>query len=418
MATFSKNFKNKNQSQGFIPKSILDNLNSKLKNNLEYVYCGDDTYILTSNSDEMEIKIKNFDVENIEEIKDKLGKDNLRMDELLEYAYNAQKKLVLLPRENFEQYINGVLVDNDKFMIGKSTVHLNEGKYFITPSKMDTVAKFLIGSKNNAKEILFYRRPIESLTKVRFSTGNDEKIYIQYIIDKEKGIINFTIKSNDNNIESIDEYIEVNECIRDILVDGLYIENSLINIDKSTQNDLYIDDVKNKINIWKKVKKIEEVLNLKFDIKSFDLDEEGIEDIFVLYKTLVEKKAVKRYEKIENFSYKSDQIEDDTIEDLKKVKGSGIYLEHECTYILNIFKKDYEFYGVIGYFNMYISKIENDKKEKQYNVYMKNYKDKQMYSGMILFQNKDEVNEFKKDTNHVDKLHNAVPIFEEIEGNK
>ena len=49
---------------------------------------------------------------------------------------------------------------------------------------------------------------------------------------------------------------------------------------------------------------------------------------------------------------------------------------------------------------------------------MKNYKDKQMYSGMILFQNKDEVNEFKKDTNHVDKLHNAVPIFEEIEGNK
>lgn len=91
VATFSKNFKNKNQSQGFIPKSILDNLNSKLKNNLEYVYCGDDTYILTSNSDEMEIKIKNFDVENIEEIKDKLGKDNLRMDELLEYAYNAQK---------------------------------------------------------------------------------------------------------------------------------------------------------------------------------------------------------------------------------------------------------------------------------------------------------------------------------------
>ena len=157
---------------------------------------------------------------------------------------------------------------------------------------------------------------------------------------------------------------------------------------------------------------------MKFDIKSFDLDEEGIEDIFVLYKTLVEKKAVKRYEKIENFSYKYDQIEDDTIEDLKKVKGSGIYLEHECTYILNIFKKDYEFYGVIGYFNMYISKIENDKKEKQYNVYMKNYKDKQMYSGMILFQNKDEVNEFKKDTNHVDKLHNAVPIFEEIEGNK
>lgn len=418
MSTFSKNFKNKNQSQGFIPKPILDNLNSKLKNNLEYVYCGDDTYILTSNSDEMEIKIKNFDVENIEEIKDKLGKDNLRMDELLEYAYNAQKKLVLLPRENFEQYINGVLVDNDKFMIGKSTVHLNEGKYFITPFKMDTVAEFLIGSKNNAKEILFYRKPIESLTKVRFSTGNDEKIYIQYIIDKEKGIINFTIKSNDNNIESIDEYIEVNECIRDILVDGLYIENSLINIDKSTQNDLYIDDVKNKINIWKKVKKIEEVLNLKFDIKSFDLDEEGIEDIFVLYKTLVEKKAVKRYEKIENFSYKYNQIEDDTIEDLKKVKGSEIYLEHECTYILNIFKKDYEFYGVIGYFNMYISKIENDKKEKQYNVYMKDYKDKQMYSGMILFQNKDEVNEFKKDTNHVDKLHNAVPIFEEIEGNK
>ena len=41
VSTFSKNFKNKNQSQGFIPKLILDNLNSELKNNLEYVYCGE-----------------------------------------------------------------------------------------------------------------------------------------------------------------------------------------------------------------------------------------------------------------------------------------------------------------------------------------------------------------------------------------
>lgn len=418
MATFSKNFKNKNQSQGFIPKTILDNLNSELKNNLEYVYCGDDTYILTSSSDEMKIKIKNFDVENIQEIKDKLGKENLRMDELLEYAYNAQKKLVLLPRENFEQYMNGVLVDNDKFMISDSHVYLNKGKYIITPPKMDTVVKRLIGSKNSEKKIVFYRRPIESLTKVRFSTGDDENVYIEYIIDKVKGIINFTIKPNDSNIQSIDEYIEVNMYIRDILVNGLYIENSLINIDKSTQNDLYIDDIKNKINIWKKVKEIEKVLSLKFDIKSFNLDEEGTEDILILYKTLVEKKAVKRYEKIEKFSYKYDQIYDDTIEGLKKVKGSEIYLEHECTYTLNIFKKDYQFYGVIGYFNMCISKIENDKKEKQYNVYMKNYKDKEMYSGMVLFQNKDEVSEFMKDSNHVDKLHNAVSIFEEFEGNK
>ena len=135
VSTFSKNFKNKNQSQGFIPKLILDNLNSELKNNLEYVYCGDDTYILTSNSDEMKIKIKNFDVQNIEEIKHKLGKDNIRIDELLEYSYNAQKELILLPKENFEQYINGVLVDNNKFMLSKSPVALNKGKYFITPPK-------------------------------------------------------------------------------------------------------------------------------------------------------------------------------------------------------------------------------------------------------------------------------------------
>ena len=98
VSTFSKNFKNKNQSQGFIPKLILDNLNSELKNNLEYVYCGDDTYILTSNSDEMKIKIKNFDVQNIEEIKHKLGKDNIRIDELLEYSYNAQKEFYCLKK--------------------------------------------------------------------------------------------------------------------------------------------------------------------------------------------------------------------------------------------------------------------------------------------------------------------------------
>ena len=371
MSTFSKNFKNKNQSQGFIPKLILDNLNSELKNNLEYVYCGDDTYILTSNSDEMKIKIKNFDVQNIEEIKHKLGKDNIRIDELLEYSYNAQKELILLPKENFEQYINGVLVDNNKFMLSKSPVALNKGKYFITPPKMDTVVKLTIGSKNNQKDIEFYRRPIESLKKVRFSTGNNENIYVEYI------------------------------------------ENLLVSTEK---NDLYVKDIKNKINIWKKVKEIKELLNLEFDIKSFDLEKEDIEHIFILYKALIEKKAVKRYEKIEKFSYKYDQIDGDMIEDLKKIKDTSIYLEHECTYILKLFKKEYEFYGVIGYFNICISKIE--KNEKQYDVYIKNYKDKNMYSGMILFQNKDEVSEFIKNSKHMDKLRKAVSIFEEFEGNK
>ena len=413
MSTFSKNFKNKNQSQGFIPKPILDNLNSKLKNDLEYVYCGDDTYILTPNSDEMKIKIKNFDIQNIEEIKQKLGKDNIKMDELLEYSYNAQKELILLPKENFEQYINGVLIDNNKFMLSKSPIALNKGKYFITPPKMDTVLKLMIGSKNNQKEIEFYRRPIDSLKKVRFSTGNNESIYVEYIIDMTQKMINFTIKSNDNNIKSIDEYIQVNEYIRDIWIDGLYIENLLVSTEK---NDLYIKDIKNKINIWKKVKEIKELLNLEFDIKSFDLEKEDIEHIFILYKVLIEKKAVKRYEKIEKFSYKYDQIDDDMIENLNNIKGTSIYLEHECTYILKLFRKEYEFYGVIGYFNICISKIDENK--KQYDVYIKKYKDKNMYNGMILFQNKEEVNEFIKDPKHVDKLRNAVSIFEEFEGNK
>lgn len=413
MSTFSKNFKNKNQSQGFIPKPILDNLNSKLKNDLEYVYCGDDTYILTSNSDEMKIKIKNFDIQNIEEIKQKLGKDNIKMDELLEYSYNAQKELILLPKENFEQYINGVLIDNNKFMLSKSPVALNKGKYFITPPKMDTVVKLTIGSKNNQKEIEFYRRPIDSLKKVRFSTGNNESIYVEYIIDMTQKMINFTIKSNDNNIKSIDEYIQVNEYIMDIWIDGLYIENLLVSTEK---NDLYIKDIKNKINIWKKVKEIKELLNLEFDIKSFDLEKEDIEHIFILYKVLIEKKAVKRYEKIEKFSYKYDQIDDDMIENLNNIKGTSIYLEHECTYILKLFRKEYEFYGVIGYFNICISKIDENK--KQYDVYIKKYKDKNMYNGMILFKNKDEVSEFIKDPKHVDKLRNAVSIFEEFEGNK
>lgn len=37
---------------------------------------------------------------------------------------------------------------------------------------------------------------------------------------------------------------------------------------------------------------------------------------------------------------------------------------------------------------------------------------------MILFQNKDEVSEFIKNSKHMDKLRKAVSIFEEFEGNK
>ena len=67
MANFIKNFKNQN---------FKDGLSSKWNGSLQYVYDQNGSYILTPTTEEVKVILKNFQVENIDEIKKNCKKEN------------------------------------------------------------------------------------------------------------------------------------------------------------------------------------------------------------------------------------------------------------------------------------------------------------------------------------------------------
>ena len=60
---------------------------------------------------------KNFEIENLDEIKDKCQKEKLTMEDLIVYSYNSQRPLTLKPLKNFQQFINNEKIDNNEFII-------------------------------------------------------------------------------------------------------------------------------------------------------------------------------------------------------------------------------------------------------------------------------------------------------------
>ena len=88
MANFIKNFKNQNYNDGFLPQSVLEELSKKWNGNLEYVYKENGTYMLEATNGKVELGFKNFEIENLDEIKDKCQKEKLTMEDLIDYSYN------------------------------------------------------------------------------------------------------------------------------------------------------------------------------------------------------------------------------------------------------------------------------------------------------------------------------------------
>ena len=88
MANFIKNFKNQNYNDGFLPQSVLEEMSKKWNGNLEYVYKENGTYMLEAKNKKIELGFKNFEIENLDEIKDKCQKEKITMEDLIDYSYS------------------------------------------------------------------------------------------------------------------------------------------------------------------------------------------------------------------------------------------------------------------------------------------------------------------------------------------
>ena len=411
MANFIKNFKNQNYNDGFLPQSVLEELSKKWNGNLEYVYKENGTYMLEAINGKVELGFKNFEIENLDEIKDKCQKEKLTMEDLIDYSYNSQRPLTLKPLKNFQQFINNEKIDNNEFIISKDIIAdpIPE-KLVIFPEKMNKSIKLKIGNGEASYVYTFIQKPIDSLTKKRFVTSPNSKLLIDYEIDNER--IKFNIEINKLQNTTIKEYLETLIFMQSLFNKGMYINDTYIKGSKG--KDEKYEKREKLIDLWNKVYQIEKILGLRFTITNDLLDKKDLDNILLLYKSFIENKALRINKKINTLSFSYENIPEWFIKDVKENKERNLCLEYSEKYNFNLLGEKIDVLKLKSYFNLFIDEIENSEETKKIHLILKENDENKTYESVQLFKNEHDLEKFFSKKDHLTELQNAeysIPIY-------
>lgn len=400
MAKFSKNFK-KNAHNEKLPESVLKEINKQFKN-FEYVE-KNGVYILVQKND-IPFHFCNFEIVNPEFYKSKFKKSDLSFDEIYSYLYNSQTSLELKEKDNTFMIIDGQKRKLSDQILSKYNIVNGTGKITITPITMNEEVYFDIGSdKTNAKKIKFARRPIDSATALKYeSIDSNEKIHIKMIL--ENHFIGIDLTLVDKNIHGSQDYLD---CLKEL--NQLYKTFYFNNQGPICFKDKKSDSIEHLIDYFEKVIELEKNLNIKFDIEQHAVTVGDMQNLGILYFSLIKKNPWRIKGKLNNVKYNWSQTPDE-IKDILENKKSDFALSFEKKENITLYKINFSLYMLYAYFNLSVSNIDTISDDEKIVYFDVNNKD--TYGTCICFKSESDLKNFMQKEDFLSKMTNATSLKE------
>lgn len=403
MAGFTQNFKRQNQDNGFLPQSIVNKMNEKWNEELEYFFNGVE-YVLRTSKKELNIKIVNFEIENLEAIERKCGKSHMTMNDILAYSYNSQNPINLILNENFKQYFNGQEVAlNEMIKLENEYVDFSDGRIILIPKKMNNILTFEVGNGNEKYSYEFIQKPIESINKMYFVSSSDSKILIEFTVEGSN--IKFNMRLNHKSLDSADEYLEILKFMQSLFDNGLYFDDYQVTI-PGIKDENY-DSRKELIDIWTKIVTLQDLLDVKFSIDNDIIASQDLFYIDTLYKSLKHEIPLSIPHTLKTIVYDEDELASETINELKKSKKRSYFLEFADEKELTILNTPFKVYELRTIFNIYISEVEKDEEQNKIILTLEENEKNRMFCSLRYFNKPEELVTFQNDESHVSIMHDA-----------
>ena len=400
MAKFSRNFK-KNAHNDKLPESVLKEINKQFKN-FEYEE-NKGAYILVPKN-KGTLSFVNFEIINKKFYQDKLKKENPSFDEIYSYSYNSQKSLDLKEKENSYMVVDGQKKKLSDLVISKYNIVKGIEKLTITPEAMNESYYFFIGtSKTNGKKKHFARRPIDSATALKYeSIDSNEKIHIKIIL--ENHFIGFDLTLVDKNIHGAQDYLD---CLKELnqLYKTFYFNNQGPICFKNKKSDSIV----HLIEYFEKVIELEKILKINFDIEQHAVTLEDIQNLEILYLSLIKEKPWRLKGKLNNVRYNWIQTPAE-IKDLLENKKRDFVLSFEKKESITLYKINFSLYMLYVYFNLSVSKIETISDNEKIVYFDVNNKD--TYGTCIGFELENDLINFMQKEDSLSKLTEATSLTE------
>lgn len=397
-SNFKTAFKEQPLYQIKIPQAVLAAISKDLPEGFKYVelesgYCGIET--------DKEFIIS-FDNINLTEKAKRILPKNPTMKDIWSYAYNTQQKLELLPDENGCCFINGQAIKMEDFIKAPlQNVEYEGSSFYMVPPPFPEPFSITVGAEEKNISVLMQRQPWESLTEAKFSSVNDSAIKVSYIFDEMTQQITFSISSDIGNAKSVREIIDANHiCNAFLQGEGLIMGSKIAKVGKKKDYRIS-DDV---IIFWNKVLELEEYFGVNFDPRE-GLTEDTINEVEELYRGIIQKKAFRRNETINDVTGSYSKIS----AEVHEMIGKEIYFEMSSLEATMLFGVEIKWFMLLGIFNATVKSIDALKKDGSDNVKMalKPSSGKKIYSSVMLFKNEEELRQYKDNPEHINLLRDA-----------
>lgn len=283
---------NENEETTKIPQDIVSAINSlsDLPEGYEYKEHGSRCILETTKNNNIAYKANLVLTKDMFEMLKNVNEEE-RSSYILEYLYRTQQGVYV---KNLNVVINGKEYSFEKSPYVNNDLK-KQNSIFIRPQPFlppkDVNISIIDGKEFKIK---FQRQPYESMDTMLFSNVSfkllDIKLYFHEAdISKDKFDVNFKITLNFEYAESVEQLIDALNLYKAFMTSNVRVNNEkLPKVDNAVYDDKWLESG---LLIWTKVRKIEEVLGVKFN-PSVDLDKYNYNLLLDLYDSLIDDKVI------------------------------------------------------------------------------------------------------------------------------
>lgn len=334
-------------------------------------------------------------------------KQNVTIQDALNYAYNSQTKIELLPDEDDCYTVNGSKIKRSEFVTAPlKALEFTDGHLYVFPPAFPAPFPIELSGNGYSVTVMMQRQPMNSFTEMKFQSVGESVIELTYIINAEPGnTMQFNIKTNPSN--RADEVLASKEIFNAFvlgegLIGGAKITHSAVETEKVIPEEALV--------FWRKVVEVENVLGVTFRVDQ-EIDMDDIRTIDALFRCLVEKMPYKTYYKdstlrgVGDFNDRSRSRENTPI-------GKEILFEYVEDFSIELLGVEISLCAITDMFDCVVSEIELPAEGTSGEFYIKliSAEGKRMYSATQYYIDREFMETVHADKAHIEVFKNATEL--------
>lgn len=339
---FEKIF-SKSQTATCVPPSMVEYLNESLPKDLGMKYEAQDDGTCVLVDDGQKVQFGGIEFSPTSEQLAVLG-DRYSYQDILQYAYNAQESIQMVPQKEGVIIVNGQEVSVD-MLYRHPYVPIKQKKcsIYMLPPKFPPPAIMKVSSAEYEQNMLVHRVPNKSLHIMKFESEGNRPLFITFLVDGKKNTMSLTISLNLKHVKTIRDIVESVDIFNAFMDGKGYLQNQPFTVKDAAAPAKRFDE--DSAMFWKKVLWIEDYLGQSFVPPENDVDYNTMCEVERLYLSLKQKQPARERQKLNSVSSKWDMEKDKTVNDSK---GKDIFFMFSTDLCFDIFGAKFNLPAIVG----------------------------------------------------------------------